>query len=205
MATDLWAALLDRPLTSRETDYLLEKLPLERRERLLRQAGKQREPLCAYWLLRRALYEKCGWPELPEIGYTSTGKPYFPTCPEIHFNLSHTDGAVLVGLSDQMVGVDIEKIRSLRPSTLRRLKIGSSAQDFFQNWVRLEARSKRDGQGIASIMRSEPPLQSGESYWEIDLFPGYAAGVASGDPLPPDSVRKYTLDQLLSKDPWESY
>ena len=36
MAVELWAALLDRPLSQRENDALLSMLPPERRERILR-------------------------------------------------------------------------------------------------------------------------------------------------------------------------
>ena len=113
MSIELWAARLERPLTERETAAMLRLLPAGRRERLLRirQPEKRREPLCAYLLLRLALREACGWRDLPEIRLTSLGKPWFPEFPEVHFNLSHTGGAVLAALSDRPVGVDIERIR----------------------------------------------------------------------------------------------
>ena len=50
--------------------------------------------------------------------YTPHGKPYFPEHPDVHFNLSHTAGAVLVGLSDRPVGVDIEHIRPVSQRTM---------------------------------------------------------------------------------------
>lgn len=92
---------------------MLPLLPPERQERLLRikQSEKRREPLCAYLILRHALWEQYRWRELPPIRLTSLGKPYFPDFPEVHFNLSHTTGAVLVALSGEPVGVDIEHIR----------------------------------------------------------------------------------------------
>ena len=67
MAVELWAALLDRRLTERETEAMLELLPRERRERLLRVRDREkwREPLCAYAILRRALWETRRWRELP--------------------------------------------------------------------------------------------------------------------------------------------
>ena len=107
MSIELWAARLERPLTERETAAMLRLLPEARRERLLRikQPEKRREPLCAYLILRHALWEQYRWRELPEIRLSSFGKPYFPEHPDVHFNLSHTAGAVLVGLSDRPVGV----------------------------------------------------------------------------------------------------
>ena len=46
---------------------MLPLLPPERRERLLRikQPEKRREPLCAYLILRHALWEQYRWRELP--------------------------------------------------------------------------------------------------------------------------------------------
>ena len=108
MSIELWAARLERPLTERETEAMLPLLPPERQERLLRikQSEKRREPLCAYLILRHALWDQYRWRELPPIRLTSLGKPYFPDFPEVHFNLSHTTGAVLVALSGEPVGVE---------------------------------------------------------------------------------------------------
>ena len=108
MSIELWAARLERPLTERETEAMLPLLPPERQERLLRikQSEKRREPLCAYLILRHALWEQYRWRELPPIPLTSLGKPYFPDFPEVPFNLSHTIGAVLVALSGEPVGVE---------------------------------------------------------------------------------------------------
>ena len=77
MSIELWAARLERPLTERETAAMLRLLPEARRERLLRikQPEKLREPLCAYLILRHALWEQYRWRELPEIRLSSFGKP----------------------------------------------------------------------------------------------------------------------------------
>lgn len=199
MAVDLWAARLERALTEQETERILKILPPNRRERLmkLRQEEKRREPLCAYLILCLALWELYQWRGFPEMAENSMGKPYFPEYPEVHFNISHTTGAVLVGVSDQPVGVDIERIRPVSQRTMRRLADVSTEQDFFRNWVRREARTKRSGNGIGTMMRSETPLQQGEFYYELDTFPGYVAGVATRDKAPLGPLRKYSLDDLL--------
>lgn len=199
MPIELWAACLERPLTERETAVMLEMLPPERRERVLRlkQPEKQREPLCAYLILRLALREQYHWRQLPKIRLSSQGKPYFPEHPTVHFNLSHTSGAVLVGLSDQPVGVDIEKIRPVSRRTMRRLADVAAEEEFFKSWVRREARVKRSGAGIGTMMQAETPLQYGEFYYELDTFPGYAAGVATRSREAPGAVRKYSLDEML--------
>ena len=180
MAIELWAALLDRPLSPRENEALQSQLPPERRERLLRvkDSAKRREPLCAYGILRQALWELYRWRELPPIALSAQGKPRFPDFPEVHFSLSHTTGAVLVGLSDQPLGVDIEKLRPISERTMKRLADVTNEVAFFQSWVRREARFKRDGDG-GSILRGEAPLQPGEYFYFVDAFPGYAAGVST--------------------------
>lgn len=199
MPIELWAARLERPLTERETAVMLEMLPPERRERILRvkQEEKRREPLCAYLILRLALWEQYHWRELPAIRLSSQGKPYFPEHPTVHFNISHTSGAVLVGLSDQPLGVDIEKIRPVSRRAMRRLADVTTEEAFFQSWVRREARVKRNGAGVGTMMRAETPLQYGEFYHQLDTFPGYAAGVATRSREVPGAVRKYSLDEVL--------
>ena len=196
---ELWAARLERPLTERETEAMLPLLPPERQERLLRikQSEKRREPLCAYLILRHALWDQYRWRELPPIRLPSLGKPYFPDFPEVHFNLSHTPGAVLVALSGEPVGVDIEHIRPVSERAMRRLADVTTERAFFQSWVRREARVKRTGSGIVTMMRTEAPLNRGEFYYEVDAFHGYAAGVAAGQPEPPQPVHRLMLDQLL--------
>lgn len=199
MPVELWAARLERPLTEREYEAMLAMLPSQRRERLLllRETEKRREPLCAYLMLRLALWQCHGWRELPEIALDQRGKPYFPDCPKVHFNLSHTTGAVLAALSDEPVGVDIERVRPVGRRTMERLAGVRTEEAFFQSWVRREARAKRSGEGIGTMMRSETPLQYGELYYELETFPGYAAGVATRSKDPPAPIRRYSLDQML--------
>ena len=198
MSIELWAARLERPLTERETEAMLPLLPPERQERLLRikQSEKRREPLCAYLILRHALWEQYRWRTLPPIRTTSLGKPYFPDHPDVHFNLSHTAGAVLVALSDRPVGVDIERIRPVSPRTMRRLADVQTERAFFESWVRREARSKRSGAGVGTMLTAEEPLQRGEQFYELDTFPGYAAGVSTRGGGPPSPLRRYTLDEI---------
>jgi len=199
MAIELWAARLERPLTQRETAAMLSLLPPERAARLekLRDTEKAREPLCAWLLLCLALREQYGWKRLPAITYGGQGKPFFPDYPEVHFNLSHTTGAVLVGLSDQPVGVDIEKLRPVSQRAMRRIADVSTEEEFFRCWVRREARTKRSGTGVGTMVRSETPLQYGEFYYELETFPGYVAGVATRSRCVPGQVRLYSLDEML--------
>ena len=199
MSIGLWAARLERPLSEGEEKRLLALIPAARRERLLRvkDPARRREPLCAYLLLRLALRETYGWEELPEISLSAQGKPDFPDHPAVYFNLSHTGGAVLVGISDQPVGVDIERVRPVAPASLKRLAAGVEEKNFFPCWVRREARAKLDGVNMEPLLRAETPLREGEFYYPLETFPGYAAGVATGCPDAPGPLSLYTLDELM--------
>lgn len=195
MVITLWVAQLDRMLTGEEEQRLMAALPEQRRIRLeqVRQPERRREPLCAYWLLHRALHERYGWTELPPMAYGPLGKPYFPGHPGLHFGISHTSGAVLVGLADREIGVDIERIRPVGENMLRRFG-GDTVDAFFGGWVRREARAKRAETPVE--LRAESPLTEGEQVYRMECFPGYAAcAVYLGEEEP--EVRLLTMRELL--------
>ena len=197
MAVNLWAARMERPLEPGEVQRLLPLLPPERRERLLRlPSEKRREPLCAWLLLRLALRETLEWTELPSVALTDRGKPFFPDHPQVQFNLSHTEGAVLAGISDCPIGVDIEKIRPVAPRLMAQVGV-ETAEAFFAVWVRREARTKCSVRGIGASLRQEPPMEPGELCRELEIFPGYAACAASRGGTLPESVRICSVEELL--------
>lgn len=197
----LWMLRVERPLTAAESGVLLRCLPPERRERLERisQTVRRREPLCAYALLALALEEARGWRALPAVETAERGKPFFPEHPEVCFSLSHTDGAVLVGLSDRDLGVDLERIRPVGERLCRRITGAADQTEFFPLWVRREARAKRSGAGIGAAKGPEPPLAAGEFYHSLETFPGYAAGVACGDAVHPGKPREIQMEELLER------
>ena len=64
----------------------------------------------AYRALARLLREECCLEVMPDIVKDSNGKPWFPSRPDIHFSVSHCRSAVMVAISSQPVGCDIEDI-----------------------------------------------------------------------------------------------
>jgi len=176
------------------------RLPPERRERLLRaEAERRREPLCAYALLLAALRRRCGWRSFPAIDRAPGGKPYFPDHPEVCFSLSHTRGAVLVGVGDTPLGVDVEKLRPVSGRFMRRLADTDDPEVFFQEWVRREAAAKRSGIGIGAMMGPDTaePFHPGERYLPLRTFEGFVAGLSCAAGETPEEVRRYTLDTLM--------
>ena len=192
----LWAVRLDRPLTEEETAALWAALPPHRRERLsrVRHRERHREPLCAWGLLRLALERTLGWRDLPPLACTDRGKPWFPNYPTVFFSLSHTPGAVLVGVADGPIGVDIEAVRPVGPRLLERLgerELGP----LLAAWVRREARFKCGT--VPTLLGPEPPLEPEERYAPVETFPDYVAGTAVLGGSLPEAPRRLSLKELL--------
>ena len=98
-------------------------------------------------LLALALERELGIHPLPEIRRAAGGKPYFPSCPSLHFNLSHSRGAAVCALNSLPVGVDVERLRAAP----RRLAQGMADEAFFRLWTAKEATVKREGRGIEAL------------------------------------------------------
>ena len=141
MPIQVWLARMERPLTEQEYGDMMALLPDARRERLEKlPKEKHQEVLCAYLLLRMALWEQRSWRDLPRIGVDELGKPFFPDHPDTHFSLSHTAGAAAAALADTPVGVDIERVRPVSVRAMERIAGVRTEAAFFRSWVRREAR-----------------------------------------------------------------
>lgn len=126
-------------------------------------------------LLALAVRRHCGLERLPETARLSGGKPWFPACPGIHFNLSHSGGLILCAVGDAPLGVDIETVRPRRESLPRHVldggeyawftEGGSRWEDFYALWTLKESRCKYTGQGLDRPARAirVPPLRPGET------------------------------------------
>ena len=198
MPIQVWLARMERSLTEQEYGDMMALLPDARRERLEKlPKEKHQEVLCAYLLLRMALWEQRGWRDLPRIEVDELGKPFFPDHPDTHFSLSHTAGAAAAALADMPVGVDIERVRPVSVRAMERIAGVRTEAAFFRSWVRREARAKRSGAGVGTMLASETPLQYGEYFYELETFPGYVAGVATRGREAPGTLRRYSLDEIL--------
>ena len=79
--------------------------------------GERSGSEAVYALLDHAYRSEFGG-VMPEIKKTSSGKPYFPVFPYIHFSLSHSKTHVLCALSKDPVGADIESPRKISRRTI---------------------------------------------------------------------------------------
>ncbi|MBO4914886.1 MAG: 4'-phosphopantetheinyl transferase [Oscillospiraceae bacterium] len=194
MDIQLFAAKLERPLTDAETETFLRIMPPERRERLLSMKNElPQEPLCAYAILFMVTHTIYGWKKFPPIRYNKYGKPEFDGYPDVQFNLSHTRSAVLVGVHDEPLGVDIEKLRPVSERSMERIAGTTSRQEFFESWVRRESRSKWNGAGLGSIRERENPAMRGERIEFIDTFPDYVACICTHSDARIAPIRTFTI------------
>lgn len=121
----------------------------------------QTERIIAHVLLRKTVYSLLGKENREiKIAVDSYGKPYFLDIP-LQFNLSHTKGAVAIALSDDAVGIDIERIRPVSMKIAQRFftppeiaYIGTSQKRFFEIWTKKEAYVKYIGKGLSFGLRS---------------------------------------------------
>lgn len=100
--------------------------------------------------------------EMTEI--TEQGKPYLADYPDVHFNLSHSDGITACIVENQECGIDCEKVREYRPNVMKRafsekeqVLIESAPENerdmlFFTLWTLKEAYIKAIGKGLSFPM-----------------------------------------------------
>ena len=91
--------------------------------------------------------------------YNRFGKPYLIGFPAIHFNVSHTRNAIVVGFSEQPIGVDVEKITKRDENIEYRfftknecdyiLSCENQDKGFYEVWTRKEAYTKYLGKGLS--------------------------------------------------------
>lgn len=92
------------------------------------------------------------------------GKPFLKDYPDFHFNVSHTRDALVVAVSDDEVGVDIERIRNADLKIIKRFfsnpereyiyQHEDSNRAFYEIWTRKEAYSKFIGKGLSIDLNS---------------------------------------------------
>ncbi len=162
------------------------KVSKERREYALRYRREHDQRLCvaAYMLLQQALKAEYSIGEPPQFLYGPNGKPHLKNHPEIHFNLSHCDEAVVCVVSNKPVGIDVESIRQFSPELAaatmnpEELDIIQSSPNpsiaFTRFWTMKESLLKLTGEGITDNLHDI--LTNTDNYHfitEIDETTGY--------------------------------
>lgn len=104
------------------------------------------------WNLLYQTIQENGLP-IGDVTFTDTGKPYLLDS-SIYFSLSHSHGICAVAISDHLVGVDVEIIKTSYPPHLIERSLTDAEKavydgDFTLIWCRKEAVAKMTGEGIS--------------------------------------------------------
>ncbi len=109
-------------------------------------------------LLKRCYQELFSGEKFPEIIVSDSGKPYFKGVDKVHFNISHSGKWVVAAVSDQEVGIDVEKVCVQSDSVLKAVLtekeyatiVNIPEQDdfFVRYWTIKESYVKLLGQGL---------------------------------------------------------
>lgn len=196
-------------ITTEIEQLLLDKLPPRRREKALRfrHSGGRISCILGYILFLygfRNIYKET---DLPDFDVTDNGKPYLEKYPDIHFNISHCDGAVACIFGDMPVGVDIQDIRNTTIYHAKRVcsdeeveRIVNSAEpelEFCRIWSVKEALSKLSGTGILfKDIRNLSPR--GTNINTVFIEPNKYITGASYDKNADFSIHKLSLSQIIN-------
>ena len=93
-------------------------------------------------------------PKEVEIVRKEGEKPRFDT-EEAYFNLSHSGGVMMLGISHSRIGVDIEKIRDIDYKKFDFID-ADDLEDFFEKWTERESYLKFTGEGLSAFRREIP-------------------------------------------------
>ena len=119
-----------------------------------------------------------------EIEILRAGKPRLKNS-EIQFNLSHSEDWILLGVGEMPLGVDIQKISSIREKVMEAYYTESEKElvkeygvtAFYEIWTKKESYVKYTGEGIKGLKNAYiiPP----EVDFFTDIVNGYQIAVCS--------------------------
>ena len=199
---EVWRVRLDPEQTSiRDLEMLLSSDELERATRFYFEKDRARFTVTR-GSLRRILgtYLDCD-PVGIRFSHNEFGKPQLatPLRTELRFNLSHTDGLAIIGISSgRELGVDVERVRHdagflevaesfFSPtefSNLLALSPEAQPRAFLHCWVSKEAYLKARGTGLSI------PLDS----FDVSMDPDAPAALLKS--IPPADVSNWRLETV---------
>lgn len=144
---------------------MLLSLPPGRREKAEKYYFRKDKVNCAaaYTLMRYMLMRFGGVDVSSDWEIGKNGKPYLPSCPGVHFNISHCEKAVACALNSAEIGIDIQDDVSdisgisslvLCERELELLRLASRPNALFSRlWSIKESYVKCLGTGISDNLR----------------------------------------------------
>jgi len=146
-----------------------------------------------------------------DIVKTHNGKPYFKTTDKIKFNISHSGEYVVVCVSDEEIGVDIQEYKEVNSRMARRfftereylflekIPADNRTAEIIKMWSIKEAVSKAQGFALINELAKIETLHfdgcyksqiNGYNLYISDEFPGYILVVATKQNDAPVIIKK---------------
>lgn len=151
-----WLILRTTDFTDGQYDAVYDLLSPSRRAHIdsFRHPGARRQSLAGELALR-TLLEREGIDAVPER--LPSGQPVLPGS-GLHVSISHCDDLVACAISGEPIGIDVEKLRPVKPAMIQRVCtpeelswVGGDPDRFFQVWTAKEAYFKMAGTGITDL------------------------------------------------------
>lgn len=111
-------------------------------------------------LLLRGLKNEFGIKEMPKWEYSEFGKPYFRDHPNLHFNLSHCNRAVVCAIDKNPIGIDVEIIHKFDEELARYISTYKEFETIIKSpdpslsftilWTKKESFMKLTGKGLST-------------------------------------------------------
>lgn len=199
----------------------------ERKDKVLRYRFLKDRVLSlgAELLLRKALRE-CGI-EIPEIryGFETNGKPFLKGVEGFNFNISHSEDIVMVAVSENETGCDIEKITETDLDIAKKFFFREEYENiaalpaseernelFFRYWTLKESFMKATGLGMRLPLDSFQILIGNDgktgvrqsvdtknyNFTEIDAVQGYKCAVCTAGNAAETNVKIVDFREILN-------
>lgn len=150
-----------KELTEKEREDFLALVSAEKKEKISRQKiRKKADTMLMGEITAKRAISKLSGKDIKDIefSYTKNGKPYLKDNENIHFSISHSKDYVSVALSDNPIGIDIERIRPVTLSFAKRvlnedefqafINAADKDSEFIKFWTRKEAVIKLHGKKL---------------------------------------------------------
>lgn len=135
--------------------------------------------------------------------YNQYGKPYLKNK---YFNISHADNYLLLGIADEEIGVDMQKItfkknvEKLFSEEEQNILKTAKEKMFTRYWVLKESYAKYLGVGISKKILQETIIKKDVYFYEYEDLNGYMIAVCLKNKHPKEKINYLTLNELGERD-----
>lgn len=184
-------------VTEKELSHWFDCMSDSRKEevRNIKNKSKYVSKIISDHICRKSVSEFCGIPENKIVfSKNEYGKP-FANGTNAHFSVSHSGELVICAVSENEIGIDIEKKREIRPDISKRFAtdseneyIGNDTDRLFEIWTLKEAYFKCTGTGLGADIKTVSFKKTGNNFVcskkgysiaKLDLPDGYTGFVCS--------------------------